>query len=135
MNKQAGFSMWVPSGPARWDQPARQTPLAGSPLGADLCGDPFARPTPAATRVGRPVDGGRLPRSPTGRYGVARPPPLLPECSAFRSRLFDGTSLAHRTGVLAVMDAARFPVVSVAPELAADPAPLQPVCATLAHHG
>ena len=68
-------------------------------------------------------------------YGVARPPPLLPECSAFRSRLFDGTSLAHRTGVLAVMDAARFPVVSAAPELAADPAPLQPVCATLAHHG
>ena len=68
-------------------------------------------------------------------YWLDRPPPLLPDCSASRSRLFAGPSLAHRTGVFAVMDAARFPVVSAAPEMAEDPAHLQPFCVTLAHHG
>ena len=68
-------------------------------------------------------------------YGFPRPPPLPSDFSACRPRLFDGTSVAHRQGVFAVLDAARFAVVSAAPEMAEDPAHLQPCCARLARHG
>ena len=62
-------------------------------------------------------------------------PPLPADCSACRHRLFDGTSVAHRKGVFAVMDAARFAVVYAAPEMAEGPTHLQPFCARLARHG
>ena len=68
-------------------------------------------------------------------YWLHQPPPIQPDFSAFRHLLFDGTILAHRKGVFAVMDAARFAVVYAAPEMAEGPAHLQPFCATLAHHG
>ena len=64
-----------------------------------------------------------------------RPPPLPADFSACRHLLFDGTSVAHRQGVFAVMDAARFAVVYAAPEMAEPPAHLQPFCAWLAQHG
>ena len=68
-------------------------------------------------------------------YWLDRPPARRLDCSASRSRLFDGTVLAHRKGVFAVMDAGRFAVVAAAPEIAETPAHLQPFCATLAQHG
>ena len=68
-------------------------------------------------------------------YWLDRPPARRPDCSASRYLLFDGTMLAHRKGVCAVMDAGRFAVVAAAPEMAEPPAPLQPFCATLAQHG
>lgn len=68
-------------------------------------------------------------------YWLDRPPARRLDCSASRSRLFDGTVLAHRKGVFAVMDAGRFAVVAAAPEIAEPPAHLQPFCATLAPHG
>lgn len=64
-----------------------------------------------------------------------RPPPLPADFSACRHLLFDGTSVAHRKGVFAVMDAARFAVVYAAPEMAEGPTHLQPFCARLARHG
>ena len=68
-------------------------------------------------------------------YWLDRPPPRRPDCSASRYLLFDGTMLAHRKGVFAVMDAGRFAVVAAAPEMAETPAHLQPFCTTLAQHG
>ena len=42
-------------------------------------------------------------------YWLHRPPPSPSDLSACRHLLFDGTILAHRKGVFAVMDAARSP--------------------------
>lgn len=74
MNKKVMSSMWGPSGPVLWDQPARQTTLALSPLCANLCPDQFVQQASAAARVVRPVDCGRLHRSPTGRPEWGQPP-------------------------------------------------------------
>ena len=68
-------------------------------------------------------------------YWLDRPPARRIDCSASRYLLFDGTLLAHRQGVFAVMDAGRFAVVAAAPEMAEPPAHLQPFCTTLAQHG
>lgn len=151
MNKTVMSSTWVPSGPALWDQPARPTTLALPPLCANLCLNQFAHQAPAAARVGCPVDGGSLHRSPTGRpergqppdappadrvVGVDRPPPCLPACSASRYPLFDGTILSHHNGIFAVMDAARLAGGSRRlPPWRQTPPPLRPVCTTLAHPG
>lgn len=74
MNKKVMSSMWGPSGPVLWDQPARQTTLALSPLCANLCPDQFVQQASAAARVVRPVDCGRLHRSPTGHPEWVQPP-------------------------------------------------------------
>lgn len=68
-------------------------------------------------------------------YWLHRPPPIPSDFSACRHLLFDGTILAHRKGVFAVMDAARFAVVYAAPDMAEGPTHLQPFCTTLASHG
>ena len=68
-------------------------------------------------------------------HWLQQPPPLACEFSAARQLILDGTFLAHRKGVFAVMDAARFAVVYAAPDMAEGPAHLQPFCTTLAHHG
>ena len=68
-------------------------------------------------------------------HWLHQPPPLAGEFSAARHLILDGTFLDRRKGVFAVMDATRFAVVYAAPEMAEGPAPLQPFCTTLAHHG
>ena len=55
MNKKVMSSTWAPSGPVLWDQPARPTTLALSPLCTNLCLDQFAQQAPAAARVVCPV--------------------------------------------------------------------------------
>ena len=56
MTQKAVSPMWSPGGPALWDQPARQTTLALSPLCADLCVDQFVQQAPAAAGVVRTLD-------------------------------------------------------------------------------
>ena len=78
MNKKAVSPVWRQGGPALWPQPRRQTTLALSHLRAHLCVAQSNQPLPAAARVVRTVDCGRLHHSPVGRPEWVQSPDAPP---------------------------------------------------------
>ena len=73
MSKKVVSPVWLSGGPALWLQPTRQTTLALSQLCAHLCVEQSSQPIPAAARVVRTLDCGRLHHPPVGRPEWVQP--------------------------------------------------------------